>query len=195
MTQADPADRWQKALLRDPDDAVAHYNLALALAKQGKIGEAAAHYEHALAVDPVHAQAHNNLGNILAAQGKTDEAIAHFRQALAIKADYAEAASNLGNALAECGKLDEAREIFERALTIRPEFPEAHFNLSVIKKYAPDDPHLKLLESMALKAGRFSVEEQIHLWFALGKAREDAGRYDDAFAAYETGNRLKRSTF
>ncbi|HTK84356.1 MAG TPA: sulfotransferase [Patescibacteria group bacterium] len=195
MTQADPADKWQKALLRDPDDAVAHYNLALALARQGKTTEAAAHYEHAIASEPAHAQAHNNLGNIQAAQGRTEEAITHFRQALTAKADYAEAANNLGNALAEYGQIDEAQQIFARAIALRPEFPEAHFNLSVIKKYAPDDPDLKTLESMARAAPRFSLEEQIHLWFALGKAREDVGRYDDAFAAYETGNRLKRSTF
>lgn len=187
-------ENFRQALARNPDDAAAHYNLALALGKAGKADEAAAHYEHAIAIDPSHAQAHNNLGNLRAARGQLDEGISHFRQALASKPDYAEAANNLGNALAERGDLDEARTAFDQALAIRPEFPEAYCNLSALKKYSPDDPHLRLLEDMARKARSFPNETQTHLWFAVGKAREDAGRYDDAFVAYEKGNRLKRAT-
>jgi hypothetical protein len=35
------------------------------------------------------------------------------------------------------------------------------------------------------------VPERIRYWFALGKAREDVGRYDAAFTAYTEGNRLQ----
>ena len=35
------------------------------------------------------------------------------------------------------------------------------------------------------------VKARIRYWFALGKAREDVGHYDEAFAAYAEGNRLQ----
>jgi hypothetical protein len=38
------------------------------------------------------------------------------------------------------------------------------------------------------------VNARIRYWFALGKAREDTGRYDEAFAAYAEGNRLQHAS-
>ena len=38
-----------------------------------------------------------------------------------------------------------------------------------------------------------SDDDRMHLHFALGKALEDAGRYEESFAAYDAGNRLRRA--
>ena len=107
--------------------------------------------------------------------------------------DYEEACNNLGNAYAEMGLLEDAVIAYGRALAIRPDFAEAHYNLSAKKKYTADDPDLKTLEAMARKSAKLAHRTQMNMWFALGKAREDVGRYDDAFAAYGAGNKLKRA--
>jgi hypothetical protein len=39
------------------------------------------------------------------------------------------------------------------------------------------------------------VEARMRFWFAIGKAWEDTGRYDESFGAYQHGNKLKRASF
>ena len=59
-----PARQWlsiEKALQIKPDFAEVHYNLGVALARQGRADEAIAHYEKALASQPDYPEAHNNL--------------------------------------------------------------------------------------------------------------------------------------
>ena len=90
---------FRTAIRLQPDDAVAHYNLGIALAAQGKLDEAIAEYRTAIRLKPDYAMAHNNLGLALASQGKLDEAVAEYRTAIRLKPDYAEAHCNLGHLL------------------------------------------------------------------------------------------------
>jgi Flp pilus assembly protein TadD len=45
----------------DPDNARAHNNMGIAVAKQGKFDEAVHHFSEALRIDPHHASARKNL--------------------------------------------------------------------------------------------------------------------------------------
>ena len=54
---------------------VAHNNLGVALADQGRLEEAISQYREAIRLKDDNSEAHNNLGIALAAQGKLDEAI------------------------------------------------------------------------------------------------------------------------
>jgi tetratricopeptide (TPR) repeat protein len=69
------------ALQLDLDDALGHYNLALALFNRGKWDEAVAELREAIRLKPDDAPAHFWLGNNLLCQGKVDEAIAAYRRA------------------------------------------------------------------------------------------------------------------
>src|SRR5206468_3681830 len=64
---------------------LAHHNLGLALAQEGKVTDAIGHYEQALQINPTFAETHNNLGLALAQEGKVTDAIGHYEQALRIK--------------------------------------------------------------------------------------------------------------
>jgi len=48
---------------KNPDDAVAHFNLGYAYGESGRYQEAIESYKQAIRIDPDHAEAHNNLGN------------------------------------------------------------------------------------------------------------------------------------
>ena len=182
---------YHQALYLKPDFVEAYSHLGVSLKKQGRSVEAEGNFRKALALRPDYATAHNNLGNALQDQERVAEAEACYRQAISYKSDYAEAYSNLGNTLKSEGRLDEATQALEHAIALKPDFVEPHFGLSVLKTYAQDDPHLAILEKQRPVVDHLPVETRIRYWFALGKAYEDTGRFDESFVAYEQGNRLK----
>ncbi|MDB5801574.1 MAG: glycosyltransferase [Rhodocyclales bacterium] len=110
-----------------PEDAEAHYNLAVALSAQPQ--DAIANYLRALQINPEYPEAHYNLGNILNELGRFDDAIVHYRRALELKPNFAEAYCNLGLVLAATGQFDDAATHYRRALALKPDFAEAHCNL------------------------------------------------------------------
>ena len=184
----------QRATSLKEDDLDAHYNLGLALADSGLMQEAADSYHRALALNPKHGLSWNNLGAALEKLGNESAAEEAYSRAVQLDQRHHEAQNNLGAIYSVQGKLDEARTCFEKAIEATPGFISPHYNLSSLKVYDKDDPHLKLLEEMALTIGaNQSLDERIRLSFALGKAREDAGNHDTAFVAYENGNRLKHN--
>jgi Flp pilus assembly protein TadD len=118
---------FEHAVRVTPDNFVAHYNLANALAAQGRTAEAMAHFERAKAIRP--APAFNTAGSLLAGQGRVDEAIAHYREALRLDPRYADAYNNLGVLLARQGHAAEARRQYQEALRYRPRHADALYNL------------------------------------------------------------------
>lgn len=90
----------QKALQIDPNQAVAHSALGLALLqKKGRLDEALAHLQKALEITPG-AAAHSNLGVALMQMGRVDEALAHYSAAIEIDPNAVDAQSNMAWALA-----------------------------------------------------------------------------------------------
>ena len=106
-----------------------HYNLGVALVKEGRIDEAVGHYSEALRIQPDSLNAHYNLGNVLARQGRIDEAIAHYLKVLRINPDYAAAHTNLGIALIGKKKFERTIYHFQEALRITPDDINAKNNL------------------------------------------------------------------
>src|SRR3989442_340874 len=122
---------YKEAVRLSPEDEDMHYNLALALARQGNREAAKAEYLEALRIYPDYTEAHNNLGNLLVAEGKFDDAITHFKSALKISSDNASTHSNLGKALAQQGKIADAIPCFREALRLKPDYVEARYNLAI----------------------------------------------------------------
>lgn len=185
----------QQATMQAPGDADAWYNFGIALADSGKLEEAAHSYRKALENRPDYGLAANNLGTALEKMGDEEGAKEAYAKAVSVNPRHAEAQNNLGALLSASGDLDEARACFTASIEADPAFVHSHYNLSTLKKYTEDDPHYAALEEVANKAESLPVEARMRFWFAIGKAREDVGRYDDAIYAYNQGNRLKRASF
>ncbi len=137
------------------DNSMAHTNLGVVLAGQGKPDEAVMHYTQALRIKPDHLEARINMGVALAAQGKLDEAVAHYSRALHIKPDFAGAHYNLGNALLEQGKTEEAIKHFREALRIKPNDAEVHNNLGIVlaKQGKTEEAIKHFREALRIKPG------------------------------------------
>jgi len=178
---------WTHALAVDPESFVAHGNLGVALAQQGKLAEASEHYRQALQIKPDYAEAHYSLGVALAQQDKLAEASEHYQQALQIKPDYADALANLGVALAQQGKLAEAIEHYQLALKIRPDSAEALNNLGVAlaqrSKPAEASEHFR----QALKIKPDYAEALIN----LGMARAQQGKLAEASEHFQQALKIK----
>lgn len=190
--------RWDEAVAAGkratglaPNDLEAHYNLGLALTDMSEWDAAIRAYRRALELNPNHGLSWNNLGAALEKQGDLAGAEAAYARAVALNPAHHEAQNNLGAIYSLQGRLEDACRCFEALIKANPDFIEPHFNLSSLKTYRADDPHLLSLERNFARAGDMPAPARIRYWFALGKAREDAGRYDAAFAAYAEGNRLQ----
>lgn len=111
----------ETALLRArevlPDDAYVRNNLAEALRRQGRVGEAIALYGDARGLS---AAEHENLGLLFGMVDSLERAAHHYREALRLEPDRAEVVYSLAGIDLLAGRLDAAIDGYERYLA----FPE-----------------------------------------------------------------------
>ena len=122
---------WQHATEVTRNNARAHANLGVALARLGQRGRAIVEYREALRIEPRYSEAHNNLGLALADEGQTHEALAHYQEAVRLNPAYANAHTNLANALDESGRSDEAIGHYRDAIRLDSLHVLARINLAV----------------------------------------------------------------
>lgn len=126
----DTVEIWRDNVIKRPEVARGHNNLAWALEQQGKSAEADEHFARALALQPGYISAHYSWGVALLDQKRFDEAIAHFEQAVKLAPGHVDAYINLGNALMQVQRAAEAVPYYETALRIRPG-ADVHYDLGV----------------------------------------------------------------
>lgn len=90
---------FQHAIAVTQQNYIAHSNLGLEYARQGKDKEAFFHYKETLKISPNFSDAHNNLGALLAQTGNIGGAIQEFRWALKAEPGHVLAKKNLRIAL------------------------------------------------------------------------------------------------
>ncbi len=181
-----------RALLMKPGYAEAHFNLGNALRKSGRLNESVAAFAAALRHNPGYVEALQNQSDSLRDLDRQDEAIAALRRAIELRPKSAQLYNNLGIALRDVGEIDEARVMFERAVALDPDFVSAFYNLARTGKVSAPDI-LAAMESALTRIARQPANERARLHFALAKAFEDAGRYNEAFMHLREGNGLTRS--
>jgi predicted O-linked N-acetylglucosamine transferase (SPINDLY family) len=159
-----------------------HYDLGVALARQGQLAEALAHYTEALRLRPTYAEAHNNLGIVLGRQGQVVEALAHYREALRLRPTFAEAHYNLGRLLAQQGQRAEAMAALEAALRYRPDWPQAAHNLAWLLATQEYPSTREIAEAVRLAEGACQATgyREAGMLDTLALAYAAAGRIADA---------------
>lgn len=182
---------FRRACELNPRLREAHNNAGLMLAAMGRHEEAVASYRGALACDADYLDARINLGISLEATNRPKDALAAFDAALAVQPQNAAALAGRGTVLRRTGRVDEARDAFEKAVALEPDNPLHHRALADAKTFGEGDPQIAQMEAVLRRA--LPREGRINLHFALGKAYDETGRYADAFANFEKGNKLWRS--
>ena len=185
--------------------AVASFQQALALHREGQTEEAAHICEIVLQAEPQHAEALVHLGAIRLAQGRAIEAEALLRRAVAAKPVLAEAHAILAAALQTQGRLEEALPVFERALALDPDMQDARLALAVCLQTA--ERHAEAVGGYETLLGANPAHPAANYGLAmllaqLGRTSEAAAKYRAAVAAdskfadahYELGRLLENGS-
>jgi tetratricopeptide (TPR) repeat protein len=98
----------------------------------------------------------------------------------------------LADLLRTVGRQPEAIEEYHAAIAASPDSGEAWWSLANLKTYRfAEDEIARMRTVEAVPA--IGLVDRYHLCFALGKALEDQGRYEESWAFYERGNALKHA--
>jgi len=182
----------QNVLELSPDYHAARHNYAEVLADRHKHFEALEQIRKLLAVEPRNPVFRALEGNALVGLGRNDEALEKF---FALRE---ETPSNptlhlaIAHALKTVGRQTEAIESYRRAAEVRPSFGDAYWSLANLKTYRFPDEEIAAMRR-AESDPSTPVVDRYHLDFALGKALEDRGEYQQSFHFYSQGNALKKA--
>jgi tetratricopeptide (TPR) repeat protein len=97
-----------------------------------------------------------------------------------------------GHILKTVGRQEDSIAAYRAALAAEPALGEVWWSLANLKTVRFSDEDVGAMEA-ALESGATSGEDRYHLHFALGKAMEDAARWEESFRHYAEGNRLRKA--
>ena len=129
----------------------------------------------------------------LSGVGKLEQATSIYLKVLNENDDQPQVWLSLGHVYKSAGQLDKAIEAYKKAAHYQPDFGDAYWSLANTKTYTFDDTAIAKMNA-AVKSVSASLDDRIHLYFALGKAYEDGNNIASAFACYKKGNTLKSKT-
>lgn len=188
---------WRRALDLKPDFAEVHSNLGALLQTQGRLNEAATACRRAIALKPDFAEAYNNLGNVLIRQGRVAEAVTCLKRAAQLATGRSDIWFNLGRALAVVGDLEPARAAMLRAVQLDPHSADAIYAVVGLQPMDDGSPGAEAafaaVRGLADDVGRLAPEKRPPALFAMAKALESRGDFDNAFAFMARANATVRA--
>lgn len=193
---ADSQKLLERAVDLAPEFHAARHNLAIVALRQGDAERAVAEIERLLKISPKDPGYRTLQCAALSRLGDYERAVPHYRSFLKDHPNHPKSWMSFGHAIKTIGGQAEAIEAYRRAIMLQPSLGEAYWSLANLKtvKFSPVD-----IDAMRDQLARDDLndDDRLHLHFALGKALEDIGAYEESFVNYERGNALgaNRSRF
>ena len=176
-----------------PDFHLARHSYADLLFKKLRFREALVEIDKVLHAEPTHLSALLLKAAMFTQVGSIDEAIPIYDTVLRGFPGHARAHLGKAHALKTVGRQADALGEFRQALEIQPDLGEAYWSLSNLKTFRFDNADVARMRAL-VESDTTSDDDRMHLSFALGKALEDEGNYDESFRHYAQGNALRRRT-
>lgn len=189
------AQAYRQLLAIRPDLPDSWFNLGLMERQCGRFEAALKAYDEALTRGVSGPEeAWLNRGVIHADDlGRSDLALADLEAALAIAPDWLPALLNLGNLHEDMGQREAAAAAYARALVVAPGHLVALARSAGLARLTgPDDPVISDLKAAVGRTGQ-PAGDRAELGFALGRALDQVGAWDEAFAAYAAANAASRA--
>lgn len=181
----------QRALAQWPDDAAILGNLGSVLVALGDVETAVRVFTRAAEVAPAQAGNWLNLGISLESQARHEEAGAALRRALELAPQHPAARIAHAANLATLGDIEAATAAYRAAIAMSPRSAQAWLGLVNLKTTRLDEGELASLERLYTSPA-IDDDARATAGFAFGKALEDDGRHDEAFAVFQAANAARR---
>jgi len=181
----------ERCLELAPDFHAARHKYAMVLLRRQKPELAMREADKLLAQEPNNANFLTLKGSILVRIGNHKEAIEIYDKVLKNYPNQARAQMSYGHTLKTVGRLDESIEAYRKCIRLSPEVGEAYWSLANLKTFRFSDDDIENMRNQVTAKGGDS-DDQSHLAFALGKALEDSGSFDESFKFYRRGNAIRR---
>jgi len=121
----------ENAVIFDPAEPLAFYNLGIAQYLTGLYNNAAISYYKALEINAAIPGLYNNLGIVCMRLKRYPEALAAFSKAIELQGESKEIRNSLGKVFSEMGRGPEAVSQYRRALEIDPDYQDARGNMAI----------------------------------------------------------------
>jgi len=180
---------------RDPD---LEKTLAATYLSMGKFDQALTHYQNLLNVRPKSAELHTDLGNVYRSMGRLDESIESYDRALELAPGHPSATAGKVESLESKRDYENAKSLAEQLISkgvLHADLALAYGRLCRhYKKPGEGIAYVnRLLNSPQGKALPNQPRSQSLLM--LGSLYEDDEQYDNAFNAYDRGNKAYGNVF
>lgn len=183
---------YSKILDKDPENALAHYHLAVCEVRVGMNDYAIKHFQEAIRIDPNMQDAREGLEGVyvtrglLARQsGKRGEALTAFEEAVKANPKSASAALELGAELESQGQSERAMDVYGKAAAASPDDAATHAKLgAVFAARGMNDRAATELETAVKLNPRDAASQK-----ALGYVYAAEGKRDKAAAAFHEAMR------
>jgi tetratricopeptide (TPR) repeat protein len=180
---------------RAPGYRAARADYARALLDQHKYVRSRQEIQQLLELDPGNRAYLRQYGEACIRLGDYEPGISLYRRLLGDAQpgrESAELHSWIAFSLRVKGHQMEAIQGYRAAIAAWPDSGEAWWSLANLKTYRFAEDEIARMRTVEA-APATSLVDRYHLCFALGKALEDQGRYEESWAFYERGNALKHA--
>jgi tetratricopeptide (TPR) repeat protein len=188
---ADSETLLERCLQLAPGFTAARQNYATILHRQHKSEAALAEVQKLSAEDPSNPGYRNLRAAIYGRLGEYTASIEEYRKILADYPNQPKVWMSFGHALKTSGKNTESIEAYRQSIALAPQLGEAYWSLANLKTFRFSDAEVGAMRAQIARTD-LSDDDRLHFEFSLAKALEDAEAYEESFAHYAEGNRLRR---
>lgn len=176
-----------------PDYRAARLEYAETLVELHREADARRELEQLIKEDPQNRLFYQSLyATACVGLGEHERAITLYRELLKGVPEDADVHLSIAHAQKTLGQRDAAIASYRQAAAARPGFGDAYWSLANLKTYRFTPEEMAQLRTLQADAA-LPLTDRFHICFALAKALEDAGDYEESFRYYETGNSLKHA--
>ncbi len=187
---AEAAEAFESLLRVQPNSVNASLGLARAKFRMHDYPYAEAAARNVLQTQPSNIDAKMLLANTLSAQTRFEEAKKVLSEAASANSDNQAVLNAQAIFLQEMGNFADASRVLDRSLALEPNQGTPYYFL--VQSKAVGNSDISMLRKMEDLASRNNLpsEEMRMIFYALGKAYEDLGRYEESWLSFEQAHRL-----
>ena len=181
---------YKQALNLDSNNIATHLGLAGALMAQDKHHEALELLERIKKRKPGDASIRMGLFHACHALKRYDAGRSHLQAIIARDAGYSEAHYGLAILSLEQGDMEAARRHIQHTLEINPYHCDAWLVRVDLQHYKASDNDIEIMQQISQQCPEGS-DAAMKMAFALAKAEDDLGHYDEAFSLLQKANAIR----